>query len=321
MQKIAVIYMGGTFGCVGSPLSPMPAEKFLDQLQQLYIAQKHLHFFSAPSIKDSTEFTASDWLKLAGYLQQLEKQFQHFIIIHGTDTLSYACAFLHHIFGQRLHIILTGSQYPLLEHSGHVLHPLSDAEQNFHFAYQSMQTIERGVYLAFNQKIYLGHATYKQDTQHFSAFLGQAQSSLYPSSIATNLNLSDPIFTKVQKIKIYNYYFYPATADHHAQLIQTLLKDPPQILILQGFGSGNIPYSPQFKHVLSDLTTQGCWVILSSQVLFGALSQQYAVTSWLSDLNLAIDPHHSQADLYARAVLLYLQYGGQENWQRYWLVN
>ena len=31
MKKIALIYMGGTFGCIGDPLSPMPA----GQLQAL----------------------------------------------------------------------------------------------------------------------------------------------------------------------------------------------------------------------------------------------------------------------------------------------
>jgi len=35
MKKIALIYMGGTFGCVGEPLSPMPAEQFLPRLAQV----------------------------------------------------------------------------------------------------------------------------------------------------------------------------------------------------------------------------------------------------------------------------------------------
>jgi len=34
-EKIALIYMGGTFGCVGEPLSPMPAEQFLPRLAQV----------------------------------------------------------------------------------------------------------------------------------------------------------------------------------------------------------------------------------------------------------------------------------------------
>ena len=35
MKKIALIYMGGTFGCTGEPLSPMPAERFIPQLKRV----------------------------------------------------------------------------------------------------------------------------------------------------------------------------------------------------------------------------------------------------------------------------------------------
>ena len=33
MKKIALFYMGGTFGCIGEPLAPMPYEQFLPQLK------------------------------------------------------------------------------------------------------------------------------------------------------------------------------------------------------------------------------------------------------------------------------------------------
>lgn len=32
-EKIALFYMGGTFGCVGEPLAPMPYDQFLPQLK------------------------------------------------------------------------------------------------------------------------------------------------------------------------------------------------------------------------------------------------------------------------------------------------
>ena len=33
IENIALIYMGGTFGCVGDPLAPMPAESFFIKLK------------------------------------------------------------------------------------------------------------------------------------------------------------------------------------------------------------------------------------------------------------------------------------------------
>lgn len=35
MKKIALIYMGGTFGCVGNPLMPMPENEFIPLLEKV----------------------------------------------------------------------------------------------------------------------------------------------------------------------------------------------------------------------------------------------------------------------------------------------
>ncbi len=54
MKKIALIYMGGTFGCVGEPLSPMPAEQFLPHVAQVLPLNLEIECFVAPVIKDSS---------------------------------------------------------------------------------------------------------------------------------------------------------------------------------------------------------------------------------------------------------------------------
>ncbi len=71
MKKIALIYMGGTFGCIGEPLSPMPAEDFIPQLQRILPLNLEIECFVAPSIKDSSACTATDWLKLIQLIQSL----------------------------------------------------------------------------------------------------------------------------------------------------------------------------------------------------------------------------------------------------------
>lgn len=102
MKKIALIYMGGTFGCVGEPLSPMPAEQFLPRLAQVLPLNLEIECFVAPVIKDSSACTAADWLQLIQYIQKLQQDnFQHFVILHGTDTLSYASAVLARFFSSK----------------------------------------------------------------------------------------------------------------------------------------------------------------------------------------------------------------------------
>ena len=62
MNKIALIYMGGTFGCVGEPLAPLAATEFLPLLQQQLPTHLNIHCFPAPRIQDSSAYTAVDWL-------------------------------------------------------------------------------------------------------------------------------------------------------------------------------------------------------------------------------------------------------------------
>ena len=318
MKKIAVIYMGGTFGCIGEPLQPMPAADFLICLQSLELQQADtIHFFAAPSIKDSTELNAADWLLLAQYIQNLSAEFTHFLIIHGTDTLSYASAFLHHLFKTQLRIILTGSQQPLLNKEGNQLLENSDAWANLNHALNNTLNCPKGVYLAFNHQLHPANESYKQHTESFNAFLSNEE-SITQNYLKHEIQISDAFIEKSHSIRFLNLYITPSHADQLTIELHHLLKDPPHILVLQGFGSGNLPYSLELERILKELINKGVWVIISTQVLFGTLAQKYATGSWLNNINLVFDPHFSQADLYARATLLYLQYGHQKNWQQYW---
>ncbi|EPW3852908.1 asparaginase domain-containing protein, partial [Acinetobacter baumannii] len=101
MKKIALFYMGGTFGCIGEPLAPMPYDQFLPQLEKVIPPHLTVHCFAAPNIVDSSACTAPDWLRLIQRIQQLQLEgYQHFVVIHGTDTLSYAAATLARFLGQ-----------------------------------------------------------------------------------------------------------------------------------------------------------------------------------------------------------------------------
>lgn len=318
MQKTAIIYMGGTFGCVGTPLHPMPATDFLIKLADIF-PDPALNFYAAPHILDSSELNLSHWLSLSIMIQELSLNYQNFIIIHGTDTLHYAAACLQHLFAQQLRIIFTGSQYPLLDTNGCTLLEESDAWTNLNFAITHINTAPLGVYLSFHRHIYHAHSCLKAHTEQQHAFLGTPieQPSTF-NSLALIHQLKAEHIQLAKNIRLINYYCFPNSSAHLASDLEKICQNPPHILIIQAFGSGNLPYSMSLKHALQRLINTGCWVIMSSQVLEGALSQQYATGSWLADLALVFDPHYSQAELYARATLLYLFYGQQTQWQKLW---
>ncbi|MFB2588673.1 asparaginase domain-containing protein [Acinetobacter sp. c1-l78] len=324
LEKIAVIYMGGTFGCIGEPLSPMPANDFLTMLKNHY-PQPYLNFFAAPSIKDSTELTAFDWLNLAEMIGLLatEQAYQRFIIIHGTDTLAYASAFLQHLFGQQYHIIFTGSQYPILDILGQDLRSQSDAQANFNFAIEQISNMCKGVALAFNQQLFAGATCYKAHTHDNNAFMGQP---FVDETESNHLNCIDKfdfsthgiqqVQQKLDQLRIENIYVLPHGKAQFAKQLEHTMIQPPQVLFIQAFGSGNLPYSEDIQSHLQQLQQKGCQVIVSSQVLYGELSQHYATGHWLKDLGVLFDHHISQADSFARVTLLNLIYA--EDWHQYW---
>lgn len=173
MKNIALIYMGGTFGCVGDPLAPMSADLFIPKLEQILADQYFVECHRAPAIKDSSACTAADWLQLVQFIQELQsRKIQYFVIIHGTDTLSYASAVLAHFLGNSAHVVLTGSQYPLLNAQGNKQREFSDALDNLRFALDSVSMCTAGVYLAFHHQLMHAQTALKQHTTELNAFSG-----------------------------------------------------------------------------------------------------------------------------------------------------
>lgn len=317
MNNIALIYMGGTFGCIGEPLSPMPAKAFIPQLKQYLTTDCHIECMVAPSIKDSSACNAVDWLQLVQQIQHLQQHaFQHFVIIHGTDTLSYASALLAHLLGTSAHVVLTGSQYPLLNEQGQALHEFSDALNNLNFALSAVKQVSAGVYLAFDQALIHARSALKQHTTALTAFAGinaeQAIASTSPYFVTP-----DDI-EKAQRFNCISLMLQPLSMQLHLSNLTQLLQSAPDCLILQGFGTANFAVNHEIIQLLQAFQSKNCAVILTTQVPFGTVDQRYAVSAWLKDTNILVTDGFGHADLYAKALKMYLQYDNVADWHTHW---
>ncbi|AOA57210.1 asparaginase domain-containing protein [Acinetobacter larvae] len=311
MNTIALIYMGGTFGCVGTPLAPMPPQDFLPQLQHYAQAAWPIQCFAAANIKDSSACDAADWLELIVQIQHLQQQgIQHFVVIHGTDTLSYAAATLSQFLHRSCHVIFTGSQYPLLNPNGHGLAPDSDAKHNLQYSLETICNVPAGVYVAFDQQLFAGHSTRKQHRNANDAFTGtliqQNTIDHLPSTAAWQIN-ADHI-KKAQQFQIMNWMIMPNRLDYLAQQLAGLKNNSPDCLILQAYGTGNLAVDHAAIAQLQQLKIAGCLNILSSQVPFGKMQQSYAISDWVQQSAIVIDDCQAPAELYAKSLRFYLQY-------------
>lgn len=317
-KKIALIYMGGTFGCVGEPLAPMPEANFIPKLQHILPPQLKIECFKAPTIKDSSACTALDWLKLIQQIQTLQLQnFQHFVIIHGTDTLSYAAATLSHFLGESCHVVLTGSQYPLLNIQGDNTREFTDAIDNLNTALEAVNKLPVGVYLAFYHQVVHARTALKAHSTALDAFRGiKADQDLPTHHSVVNIQLEH--IKKAQALNILNWMMIPTELTQLHQNLQSLLAHAPHFLILQAYGVGNLAVDHTIIQSFQALQQQGCQVILSTQVPLGGMDQRYAISQWIQESKVLISDAQSQADLYAKILKIYLQYPTLDQWHDHW---
>ena len=318
IKNIALIYMGGTFGCVGDPLAPMPADLFIPKLEQILAEQYFVECHHAPAIKDSSACIATDWLQLVQFIQQLQsRQIQHFVIIHGTDTLSYASAVLAHFIGNSAHVVLTGSQYPLLNAQGNEQREFSDALDNLKFALDSVSKSNAGVYLAFHHQLLHAQTALKQHTTELNAFSGlEANIAIQTSQACYQIKAED--ITKATEFNCMSIMMQPVDLTQQLNNLNNLLARPPHFLFLQGFGTGNLAVNDAMIALIDQLYEQGCISVLTTQVPFGATDQRYAIAEWVNHCKILLNESYGHADLYAKALKMYLQYDTVEQWHRHW---
>lgn len=319
MKKIALIYMGGTFGCVGEPLSPMPEQEFIPQLKKILPLHLEIDCFTAPSVKDSSACTASDWLLLVQLIQKLQlEQYQHFVIVHGTDTLNYAAATLAQFLQHSCHVILTGSQYPLLTATGTEVRGFSDALDNLNTALEHVIKVPAGVYVSFYHQVMHACTVNKIHSTALDAFRGLKYDQELQQIEQAQFVIQDQHIERIQSLNIINWSMLPIEKQRLEENLKTLQKHPPHFLILQGYGTGNLAVNTGMLEQFKALQALGCVVILDTQVLFGGMDQRYAISQWVRDAQIIMNDTHSHAELYAKILKIYLQYPTSDQWRDRW---
>ncbi len=115
-QKVQLIYAGGTFGSYGKPLSALPATTFLpllmDKVRQNLTS--NIEVLENSCVKDSSQLSPSDFSHFFQLvLNRYTQGYRHFVLITGTDTLSYLGSFLADaVAGSDVSLALTASMRP-----------------------------------------------------------------------------------------------------------------------------------------------------------------------------------------------------------------
>ena len=246
LQKILVIYAGGTFGqklnsegnyeASGQKTSPIDINSIrgIDELAQV-------ESFPYKDI-DSTEMSTSDRANIANIIYEKYDDYKGFVIIHGTDTMvDTACALNYMLRGLKKTIVLTGSQIPIFQHD-------TDAENNLKNAITAASYGFNEVVIVFDKKVLKGCRSTKISEEDFDAFASPRSSPLgffNTRSLIINPNEyhSKKIYRKPTKFIEFDSHveFYQQVSGSDSRIFEKIVEsDDVHGIVIGGFGAGNV---------------------------------------------------------------------------------
>jgi len=287
---ILIIYTGGTIGMVNDPktgaLMPFNFNQISKQVPELERFGYRLDTISFSPLIDSSDIEPAFWVKIAAIIQENYHNYNGFVVLHGTDTMSFSASALSYMLqGLQKPVIFTGSQLPI----GTLR---TDGKENLitaieiAAAQQNNQPLVPEVCIYFENKLFRGNRTTKYNAEHFDAFV----SGNYPPLATAGINID------------YNYaYIHYSTHNEELSVRKNfctdiaLLKIFPGIsenlvsailntknlkaVILETFGSGNATTAPWFLKQIEDATQRGIVFLNVTQCIAGSVMMGHYETS------------------------------------------
>lgn len=282
--KILLIYTGGTIGMVTNPhtgaLYPIDFDHILKQVPELNRLGVELDTITFSPVIDSSDMNPSIWAKLATMIHDNYHKYDGFVILHGTDTMSYTASALSFMFKNLAKpVILTGSQLPI----GLIR---TDAKENLITAIEIASANEQGraivpeVAIYFETNLFRGNRTTKHSAVYFNAFASESYPPLAKAGIKIEYkskNIGKPpkgeftiktnMDTNVLVIKI-----FPGMTTN---ILRSICSTPDiRGIVLETFGAGNAPTDQEFVKVLEETTQRGVVIVNISQCSAGSVDMQ-----------------------------------------------
>ncbi len=278
MKKILVIYTGGTIGMVKDKktgaLYPFDMKKIYEALPVLKELDCVIDTIQFNPIIDSSDMRSDVWIRLADLIKSQYEGYDGFVVLHGTDTMSYTASALSFLLENLSKpVIITGSQLPL----GMIR---TDGRENIISAVEIAANENVSipeVCIFFENKLFRGNRTTKINAEHFEAFY----SGNYPSLAKVGINISykehlihksndkalkvyDKMCEDVAIIKV-----HPSLQKEHLEVFLSM----PSLkgVILETYGSGNAPTSKWFIDSIKKAISNGVYVLNVTQCKAGSV--------------------------------------------------
>src|SRR5680860_114245 len=297
-SNILLIYTGGTIGMIKDfetgALKAFNFSELLQNIPELKLLEHNIDTISFKEPIDSSNMNPKYWFQIAQIIDERFEDYDGFVVLHGSDTMSYSASALSFMFENLTKpIIFTGSQLPIGDLR-------TDAKENLITSIQIAALREKGkpvvreVGLYFEYKLYRANRTTKINAEHFQAFASLNYPRLIESGVHLTvykeylLNVHPRKKFKVHKKmdrKVAILKLFPGL---DAVVLESILNIPQlKGVILETYGAGNAPNEPWLVEKIKKAMASGIHIVNVTQCSGGSVQMgQYETSGQLKKLQV-----------------------------------
>lgn len=290
-SSLLLIYTGGTIGMKQDPsdmtLKPFDFNQILEEVPELRKFAFRIDTWTFDPLIDSSDVEPSLWQALANLIKEKYDSYDGFIILHGTDTMSYSASALSFMLGGLTKpVIFTGSQLPIGV-------PRTDGKENLISSVEIASAKDADghalvpeVCVCFGSKLMRGNRTVKINAEVFDAF----ESPNYPCLAEAGINIRYHKEFIRKPLDWYQSISVSTTLDTRVSILKLhpgitpdavryFLCDPgTRAVIMETYGAGNAPSAPWFLDIVTEAGKEGKVIVNVTQCIAGTVDMDIYAT-------------------------------------------
>ena len=284
-SSILIIYTGGTIGMRRNENGTLVPFDF-NTIEQEFPAVRNLNVdISVHKMEaiDSSNVTPARWQELAHIIADNYTKYDGFVVLHGTDTMSYTASALSFMLENLAKpVIFTGSQIPM-----GILR--TDGRENLITAIEiAAATDKQGralvpeVALYFQNRLFRANRTSKYSAEALSAF--ESRNLVPLAEVGVNIVYNHSVIAKVtteiaplrvmdcldEKVIIIK--LFPGLSSESFKAMLSI--EGVRGVVLETYGTGNAPTAEWFIEALHGAISRGVAVVNITQCQGGAVAMQ-----------------------------------------------
>ena len=285
-SSILIIYTGGTIGMKTDEktgaLVPFDFSGIYEEFPILRRLNVDIDVHTMPKLIDSSNVHPSDWCAIAEVIKANYEKYDGFVILHGTDTMSYTASALSFMLENLAKpVVFTGSQIPigLLRTDGreNLITAIEIAG-----ARQGDRPMVPEVSLLFHSCLYRGNRTRKASAEELDAFRSPNFPPLADVGVKIAYNMANvaPAKADVEPLQIATMLsegvaiikLFPGIGEYTLRAILSV--EGLRGVVLETYGAGNAPTAEWFLKLMRETVERGVLVLNVTQCDNGSVEMQ-----------------------------------------------